>query len=114
MPQGAENSKLGRRQGASVASTLQDSPLCFSPEAPSLVNICEWLPSHLCEQAEPGLRDQTMKGDGGNYCFYQLQGAQRVHRSDRHGDVTHLVLLISHNCSVWSFTVNNSNQIKHE
>lgn len=34
VPRGAENSKIGRRQGASIASALQDTPLTLSTGAP--------------------------------------------------------------------------------
>lgn len=76
VPWGAENSKIGRRQGASIASALQDTPLTLSTGAPSLVHIWKWLPSHLSQKCQPGSRVQIIKGngaiiwswEGGNYC----------------------------------------------
>ncbi|KAG7235139.1 hypothetical protein INR49_025244 [Caranx melampygus] len=41
VPRGAENSKIGRRQGASIALALQDTPLTLSTGAPSLVQKSE-------------------------------------------------------------------------
>lgn len=77
VPQGAENSKIGRRQGASIALALQDTPLTLSPRAPWLVHIWKWLHSHLLQQGQPGPADHIIKGNwviiwswkGGNYCY---------------------------------------------